>query len=108
MTFYILRRLLYVAVTLVAISILIFAITNLLPGSVANLILGQFASDEQVRALELRLHLTDPLPEQYLRWADGLVHGDLGTSLVMERPVGPVLLDAIGRSAILALASLGL
>lgn len=108
MTLYVLRRLLYMAVTLVAISILIFAITNLLPGSVANLILGQFASDEQIHALELRLGLTDPLPEQYLRWAGRIIHGDLGTSLVMERPVGPVLLDAIGRSAILALVSLGL
>src|SRR5262249_46825235 len=91
-----------VALILVALSVLVFGVVNLLPGSVANLILGQFASDAEVHALEVRLGLTDPLPVQYLRWAAGLLHGDLGTSLVMERPVAPVLIAAILRSATLA------
>jgi peptide/nickel transport system permease protein len=105
-TLYILRRLFAIALILVAVSILVFAIVNLLPGSVANLILGQFASDAEVHALEVRLGLADPLWFQYLRWAGGLVHGDLGSSLVMERPVAPVLVAALGRSAILALSAL--
>ena len=51
---------------------LVFAITTLLPANVAYLILGPFAPPEQVRALELKLGLNDPVWQQYLRWAGAL------------------------------------
>ena len=66
---YIARRIVFIALVLVAVSMLVFAITTLLPANVAYLILGPFAPPEQVRALELKLGLTDPIWQQYLRWA---------------------------------------
>ncbi|MCC7283357.1 MAG: ABC transporter permease [Acetobacteraceae bacterium] len=84
---------------------LVFGITTLLPANVAYLILGPFASPEQVQALELKLGLTDPVWQQYLRWAGGFLSGDLGESTMMNRPIGPLLREAIGRSLMLTGAS---
>jgi peptide/nickel transport system permease protein len=105
MTGYIARRLLFVMLVLVAVSMLVFGITALLPANVAVLILGPFAPPEQVRALELKLGLTDPIWQQYLRWAGGFLSGDLGESTLMNRPIGPLLMEAIGRSMMLTGAS---
>jgi peptide/nickel transport system permease protein len=105
MTGYIARRLLFVVLVLVAVSMLVFGITALLPANVAYLILGPFAPPEQVRALELKLGLTDPIWQQYVRWAGGFLSGNLGESTLMNRPIGPLLLEAIGRSMMLTGAS---
>jgi peptide/nickel transport system permease protein len=105
MTGYIARRLLFVVLVLVAVSMLVFGITALLPANVAYLILGPFAAPEQVRALELKLGLTDPIWQQYLRWASGFLSGNLGESILMNRPIGPLLMEAIGRSMMLTGAS---
>jgi peptide/nickel transport system permease protein len=102
---YIARRLLFVVLVLVAVSILVFGITTQLPANVAYLILGPFAQPEQVRALELKLGLTDPVWQQYLRWAGGFLKGDLGESTLMNRPIAPLLAEAIGRSLMLTGAS---
>jgi peptide/nickel transport system permease protein len=105
MTGYIARRLLFVVLVLVAVSMLVFGITALLPANVAYLILGPFAPPEQVRALELKLGLTDPIWQQYVRWAGGFLSGNLGESTLMNRPIGPLLMEAIGRSTMLTGAS---
>ena len=105
MTGYIARRLLFVVLVLVAVSMLVFGITALLPANVAYLILGPFAPPEQVRALELKLGLTDPIWQQYLRWAGGFLSGNLGESTLMNRPIGPLLMEAVGRSMMLTGAS---
>jgi peptide/nickel transport system permease protein len=70
------------------------------------MILGQYQNVEQLRALETKLGLNDPLPVQYWRWLRGILHGDLGTSIVMDRPVAPILWERIERSAPLAIAAL--
>lgn len=105
MTGYIARRLLFVVLVLMAVSMLVFGITALLPANVAYLILGPFAPPEQVRALELKLGLTDPIWQQYLRWAGGFLSGNLGESTLMNRPIGPLLMEAVGRSMMLTGAS---
>lgn len=99
---YILRRLLGVVAVVAAASVLIFGIVHILPGNVAYTILGEFATPSALAALEARLGLNDPLWLQYGRWLGGVLHGDLGQSLSMDRPAGPVILDALGRSAVLA------
>jgi peptide/nickel transport system permease protein len=101
MAAYITRRLAFVVLVLVAVSMLVFGVTTLLPANVAYLILGAFATPEQVRALELKLGLTDPVWLQYLRWAGSFITGDLGVSTLMNRPVGPMLLEALQRSLML-------
>jgi peptide/nickel transport system permease protein len=105
MAAYITRRMILIALVLVVVSILIFAITTVLPGSVAHLILGPFAPPEQVQALEQKLGLTDPFWRQYLRWAGAVVSGDLGESMLMNRPIAPLLMEALGRSLVLASVS---
>src|SRR6516164_9264233 len=95
---YLIRRLVLVGVVLTAVSMLVFAITAILPGSVAHLILGPFAEPEQVKAVEIKLGLTDPVWLRYWRWVSHFVVGDFGNSLLMDRPVFPLIAEALPRS----------
>src|SRR5438552_3605054 len=106
MAFYIARRVAAIGLILVVISILIFAITQVLPGNVARMIAGQFATPDVIAAIEAKLGLNDPLIVQYGRWASRVLSGDLGQSLIMERPIGPMLRTALANSAMLAAVSL--
>ena len=103
---YVLQRLGAVVVVLAIMSILVFLATHALPSNTAQLILGQYSTPETQAALEHKLGFDLPLPLQYWRWASGVLHGDLGQSLVMERPVAPLLWDALARSAVLSLAAM--
>src|SRR6478672_7825500 len=105
MTAYLIRRPALVGVVLVDVSMLVFAITAILPGSVAHLILGPFAPPDQVKALELKLGLNDPLWLQYWRWASRFVTGDFGHSMLMDRPVYPLVAEAFARSLTLTVVS---
>ena len=106
MASYALRRLGTVVFILVVMSLLVFLATHALPSNTAALILGQYRTPETVAALEHKLGLDLPLPVQYWNWARDILHGDLGQSLVMERPIAPMLWEAFGRSAILAVAAM--
>jgi peptide/nickel transport system permease protein len=103
---YILRRVVYILFTLALISVIVFAITQILPGNVAKMILDQYATPDSLRALEAKLGLNDPYHVQYWRWASRFLRGDLSNSLIMDQPIGPILWPALGRSAILALFSI--
>jgi peptide/nickel transport system permease protein len=103
---YVVQRLGSVVLIMVAMSVLVFLATHALPANTAAVILGQYSTPETLAALEHKLGLDLPLPVQYWHWARAMLHGDMGQSLEMERPVAPMLWDAFGRSAILALASL--
>lgn len=96
------RRVVSVIFVLWAMTVVVFAIVHVLPGSVAHMILGEYATNEAIAALEERLGLNDPLYLQYWHWFTGLLRGDFGNSLTMERPAAPLILEALGRSAILA------
>jgi peptide/nickel transport system permease protein len=102
MAAYLLRRLAALIGVLWAMSVLVFGIVHLLPGSVAHMILGEYATNDAIAAVEARLGLNDPLVVQYWRWFSGLLRGDFGESLTMERPVAPLVLYALGRSAVIA------
>ena len=102
MASFLLRRLLGVAGVLFGMSVLIFAIVHVLPGDVAYAILGEFATKENVAKLQQQLGLNDPLLVQYWRWFSGMLRGDFGESVTMSRPAGPLIADALGRSALLA------
>ena len=102
MILYVARRLAAIVAILVAMSFIVFGVTQLLPGNVANIIAGQFASPDVVAAIEEKLGLNDPIWVQYWRWAPGVLVGDFGQSLVMERPVGQIIFDALAASATLA------
>src|SRR6202030_1972371 len=99
---YVVQRLGAVMVIMVAMSILVFLATHALPSNTAALILGQYSTPETQAALEHKLGLDRPLPVQYWLWASRFLLGDMGQSMVMERPVAPMLWDAFDRSAIAA------
>jgi len=75
------------AVTLVAVSVLVFLATRFLPGNAAQAILGRSATPERVAALSAELRLDRSPLEQYVSWLQGAVHGDFGTSLAAHRSV---------------------
>ena len=74
-------------IVLVGVSMLIFAIARVIPGDPARIALGPNASVEQVTALRERLHLDQPIVEQYGYFVADLLRGDLGVSLYTNRPV---------------------
>src|SRR5471032_787496 len=106
MGLYAVKRLGAVLVILVIMSILVFLATHALPTTTAAMILGQYSTPETQKALEHKLGLDLPLAVQYWNWASLVLQGDLGQSLVMERPIAPMLWDAFGKSAILAVSAM--
>ena len=90
------------AALIVAVSVVIFAGTQLLPGDVAQSILGQSATPEAVLNLRRELGLNDPAPVRYLNWVRGVLHGDLGTSLTSRKDIGDMLSGRLGNTLFLA------
>ncbi|MFC3282288.1 ABC transporter permease [Litchfieldella rifensis] len=88
--------------TLLIVSLVIFAITSLLPGDAAQQILGQFATPEQVAALRIQLGLDQPAPLRYLSWLGGLLSGDLGQSVSNAMPVSELMAGRLPNSLLLA------
>jgi peptide/nickel transport system permease protein len=99
---YLARRLLLAIVTLWLLVTIVFVISNVLPRDVGRTILGPFAPQESVDALNERLGTNRPLPIRYVESIAGIVTLDFGESFVSGQPVLPQILAAAGRSAKLA------
>jgi peptide/nickel transport system permease protein len=96
------RRLLLMIPTLILVSILVFALAEVLPGDVGRSILGPYATQEQVEILNKELGADKPLYERYVSWAVGFVTGDWGVSPLLNIPVRPTVMKALGNSLLLA------
>jgi peptide/nickel transport system permease protein len=96
------RRLLLMVPTLILASLLIFALAEVLPGDVGRSILGPYATEAQVKALDHQLGADRPLLVRYAKWAGDFVVGRWGTSPVLQVPVRPTVLKALGNSLVLA------
>jgi peptide/nickel transport system permease protein len=83
----VLKRLASGLVTLFIVTLMVFAGTELLPGDIAEAILGQQATPETVAALREKLNLNRPAGERYLDWLGNFVQGDLGRSLANGREI---------------------
>ncbi|MEO3475383.1 ABC transporter permease [Roseomonas sp. CAU 1739] len=105
---FVLRRCLLLAVVLTAVSLLTFGIVNVLPGDVATAVLGDMATPQMVEAVRERMGLGQPLPERYLAWMGGVLHGDFGRSLQHGQAIAPMLLGRLGNSAILGAITLAI
>jgi peptide/nickel transport system permease protein len=103
---YLLRRLGAVLLVLAIVTFTVFAVTMILPGNAAVMILGEYGTPEAVAALERQLGLDQPWYLQYLRWVGGLVQGDFGMSLRLSQPVATVVGSAFWNSAALAVIAL--
>lgn len=95
------KRLLISIFVLLAISVIIFAATLLLPGDPARAILGQQATPERLAALREQMDLDKPAIVRYFLWLGGLFTGDFGTSAATGGPVSELLAPRIGNSIIL-------
>jgi peptide/nickel transport system permease protein len=84
---YIARRLAVSVVTLLGVTIIAFALVQLLPGDPARTIAGLLASEEEVERIRTRMGLDEPVPVQYAQFVGRLATGDLGVSARTRRPV---------------------
>ncbi|ABI56437.1 ABC transporter permease [Alkalilimnicola ehrlichii MLHE-1] len=105
---YTLRRLLMLGLTLVVASLLVFALTTVLPGDVGRIMLGPFADEAAVAQVNRELGLDQPVVQRYLDWVGGVLRGDWGHSYTLEAPVLPLALERLGRSLLLAGLALAL
>ncbi|SIO84353.1 ABC transporter permease [Nocardiopsis sp. JB363] len=110
---YVTRRVLYMIPTLFAISLVAFLIIQLPPGNFLTAYIAQLSAQgqgvdgAQIRALEERYGLNDPVVVQYWRWISGIVfHGDFGQSFEHRREVSDLIWDRIGLTLALAVTTL--
>lgn len=106
MTRYIAQRLLLTIPVLLLVSIIVFALINLIPGDPAQLMAGGEAGKEVVEALRKQMGLDRPVTVRYLIWLQRVLYGDLGRSVRDGRPVRDVLLLKLPVTVQLALVSL--
>ena len=88
---YLARRLATLVPVLAVVGAIVFVLVHLTPGDPATLIAGPQATADRIEALRKVLGLDAPLPLQFVRWLGAVLHGDLGTSLYFNEPVGATL-----------------
>lgn len=96
------RRLALMLLTLVLVSLVVFALAQVVPGDVGRSILGRMASPQQVEALNHELGYDRSLPVRYWDWVSGFVTGDWGESLVLRTPVLDLVMSRFASSLQLA------
>ncbi len=84
---YVLRRILQMVPVLLIVSFIVFVSVRMIPGDPARMIAGLEASEEVVQNIRQQLGLDQPILTQYVRFLQGLLTGDLGTSLYFKTPV---------------------
>ena len=92
---FVLQRLATVIPTLFFVSILIFGLQQLLPGDPAIALAGEERDPETIRYLREKFHLDEPLYVRYWYWASGVVRGDLGDSVRIQKPVTELIMEKL-------------
>ena len=96
------QRIALALLSLLAVSVIVFAITAVLPGDAAQEQLGQDATPEALAALRAKMGLNVPAPQRYLHWLTGLLHGDPGVSSTTQLPVAELIGSRLPNSLLLA------
>ncbi|MCX5415833.1 ABC transporter permease [Streptomyces sp. NBC_00059] len=96
------RRLLLGVAQTAAVVLLVFALTEALPGDAAVAFAGDQPDPQRIEAVREAMGLDRPAHERLAEWVTGLLHGDLGTSLTSGRPVSGFLADGFGPTLLLA------
>jgi peptide/nickel transport system permease protein len=102
------RRLLLGLGQTAALVLLIFVLTEALPGDAAVALAGDQPDPERIARIREAMRLDRPAAERFLEWVGGMLHGDLGASLISGRPVSGYLTGALGPTLLLAAATLAL
>jgi len=105
---YLLQRLAVLAATLIAASVIVFAVMSILPGDAAEAMLGPSATPEAVAALSHKLGLDQPVHLRYAHWIAGVARGDFGLSYAYGSPIGPLIASSLAISAPLAILAMAL
>lgn len=105
---YVLRRLAFLLLTLLVTSILIFVVTQLLPGDVARVVLGREAGEAALEAFREERGLNDPLPVQYVTWLTNFVRGDWGESISTRSEIFPVVMQRLRNSLMLTAVTMAI
>ncbi len=92
--------------TLLAASVVVFVVLDVLPGNAAQLILGETATPESVAALERKLGLDRPPVQRYVDWVAGLARGDMGQSTSYDTPVAELVLQRLQVTVPLAVMAM--
>lgn len=97
------KRLGSMFLTVAIMSLLIFMLVEVMPGDVAEMILGQSATEEALVALRAERGLDQPLLKRYTKWVGGVLTGDLGESIYMQGvSINSILWRRVGHSMVLA------
>jgi peptide/nickel transport system permease protein len=107
LAWFVVRRLAAGAATLLVVSVLVFAGTEVLPGDAASAVLGRTATPEQLAEMRALMRLDRPAPERYLDWLGGVLTGDLGNSAAgyasgVESPIWPQVAGKLTNSLAIA------
>lgn len=96
------RRIGIMLALLLAVSVLIFAMVEVIPGDIGNLILGQYATQDNIAIVRQQLGLDRPLYVRYFSWIAGFMTGDWGDSWRLSTPIAPLIAGRLYNSMILA------
>jgi peptide/nickel transport system permease protein len=102
------KRLATFVATLLVASVIVFAVLELLPGSVAQVMLGNTATPEAIAALEAKLGLDRPAAVRYLDWIGGWLRGDSAISVSYDTPVAQLIAERLQVTLPLALLAMAL
>ena len=103
-----LNRLVIAVPILLIVSLMTFSLMHFIPGDPAAAIAGLSATPDQIKMLRHDLGLDEPFLSQLLTWYGGLLHGNLGRSILMGQPVTEVMLFRLPVSMALAAYALGI
>jgi len=103
---YILKRLMALIPVLIVAALAAFFITNLMPGDPVRLMLGDFATDEQIAEMTERLGFDKPLLVRFFLWAGRMIRGDLGDSIFLSVPVTHAIASRLEPTLLLAAVGL--
>jgi peptide/nickel transport system permease protein len=105
---FVLRRLLSFVLTLLATSLVVFAVLEFLPGNAAQVILGETATPESLSAMEEKLGLNQPAVARYLNWVGGMLQGQSGLSISYDTPTSQLMAERMQVTFPLAVMAMGL
>jgi peptide/nickel transport system permease protein len=103
---FLLRRIVGIAAVMIGVSVITFAISHVIPADPAVAALGDHATDDQIAAFRAEYRLDRPLVEQYVTYANGILHGDLGRSIRTRRAVSDDLADSFPATIELSFTAL--